>query len=28
MVENRWLVVFILTCTLGLAVELPRIARA
>jgi len=28
MVENRWLAVFIVTCTLGLGVGLLRITRA
>jgi len=28
MIENRWLAVFIVICTLGLAVGLLRITRA
>jgi len=28
MVENRWIAVFIVTCTLGLVVGLLRITRA
>jgi len=28
MVENRWLAVFVVTCTFGLAIGLLRITRA